>query len=211
MKLYGFRDKAPVRLFKVSQANQKFYRDFKHITSFFKTIRNKTITMASALIRWNTARLLSEKFHELKFLNGFAEFSPTKAESYKKLHNYIEKYYRPIDQLKAAGAGEMAAPLISHLDKVAQFQLFVRQNPDDANSIAQLAKEMFNPETGVEIQDGKAIDLEIYDEFNDLLDWSANISPMLNIVGKLENQTASFTTAEADAIVAYCHYRQCQL
>lgn len=210
--LYAFRDKAPVRLFKVSQANQKFYRDFKHITSFFKTISNKTITMASALIRWNTGRLLSERFHEITFLKGFAQFSPDRHAAYDKIYNYIEKYYRPISDLRVAGAGEMAQPLISHLDKVTQFQLFVRQNPDDAPAIAQLAKEMFNPESGVEIQDGKAIDLDIYDEFNDLLDWAANVSPMLNMIQRLTGNAApTFNTAEADAIVAYCHYRQCQL
>lgn len=207
-----FNDNLPVRLIKVAQENTKYYRDFKHITKFFKQIKGKTITMANALIRWNTARLLSQRIGELQFLNGYGEINQARRDVYVKLTGYIMNYWRPFNvDTKVLGADETTTgQLISHLDKVGQFQLFVQENPTDTESIAQLAKEFFNPEKGVEITDGKAIDSEIYALYVELLDWAQPVRVLMNMVKPLvDNSTMDFD--QQDEIKHYFQYRNCIL
>lgn len=205
--LNNFYDDSKVRLLKVAQQNVKYYKDFKHITKFFKEIKNKTITMSNALIRWNTARLLQQKLEDLRFLNGFSSVSETKAEQYKILKNYVDDYWRDLRFNASLGSDDTTQQqLISHLDKVGQFQLFVKANATDTESIAQLAKELFNPENGVEITDGCAIDLEIYNLYLELLDWAQPVKTLMNIINPLI-YSKPITVEEQEEILNYFKYR----
>lgn len=207
--LNNFYDDSKVRLLKVAQQNVKYYKDFKHITKFFKEIKNKTITMSNALIRWNTARLLQEKLKDLQFLQGFKPFSETKAEQYKILTDYVNSYWRELRFSTKLGCDDKTTEqLVSHLDKVGQFQLFVKANPTDTESIAQLATELFNPENGVEITDGCAIDLEIYNMYLELVDWAQPVKTLMNMVKPLTDVYNSHMTAEEqEEIIHYFKYR----
>jgi hypothetical protein len=204
----GFYENSPVRLIKVAQQNVKYYRDFKHITKFFKEIKNKTITMANALVRWNTARLLQEKLSDLTFLNGFKSLSAEKHTQYIQLKRYVYAYWRSLNiDNKLLGADDTTTgQLISHMDKVGQFQLFVKANPEDKESIAQLAQELFNPEPGVEIQDGRAIDTELYEMYLELLDWAQPVKVMLNMVQPLYD-SIELSAEQEEEIRHYLQYR----
>jgi len=204
----AFHEDSPVRLIKVAQNNVKYYKDFKHITKFFKEIKNKTITMSNALVRWNTARLLQEKIAELQFLQGFNSISKEKHEQWKKLSDYVSSYWREIRiGTNVLGADDTTTgQLISHLDKVGQFQLFVRNNPEDTESIAALATQLFNPEAGVEIQDGRAIDTELYDMYLELVDWAQPVQVMFNMVRPLTH-SVDMSNDQQEEIVRYCQYR----
>lgn len=207
------RDDSPLRLLMVSQQNSKYYKDFKHITRFFKEIKAKTITMSNALIRWNTARLMQEKLEDLQFLNGFAPINQEKHQAFKRLKSYVGNHWRSLDisdyERDAETEGD-TKELINHLDKVGQFQLFVRSNPDDKETIAQMAVELFNPQSGVEIEHGCAIDTEIYDLYTELLDWAQPVKVLLNIVKPLASGDP-LTDEQEEAIRHYFQYRNCPL
>lgn len=211
-KITNFRDDSPVRLIKVAQNNVKYYRDFKHISKFFKEIRNKTITMSNALIRWNTARLLHNKFEDLAFLEGFSSLSEHKAQLYKNIKDYVNRYWRKLDiATNTLGADDTTTgQLISHMDKVGQFQLFVKAHPDEKDAIAELAKELFNPEAGVEIQDGRAIETEIYEQYLELVDWAQPVKVLMNMVGSLTEGEA-LTSDQEQEIRSYFNYRDVSL
>jgi len=207
-KCNSFREHSPVRLIKVAQNNVKYCKDFKHVTKFFKEIRNKTITMSNALIRWNTARLLQEKLTDLQFLNGFSSLSAEKAADYKKLKEYVAAYWRSMTiGTNILGADNTTTgKLISHLDKVGQFQLFVKANPEDKDAISQLALELFNPQAGVEIADGKAIDTELYDLYLELVDWAQPVKELMNMVQPLI-EAEPLSAEQEEAIRHYFIYR----
>jgi hypothetical protein len=209
-----FDNAYPVRLIRVAKDNVKYYKDFKHITKFFKEIRNKTITMGNALIRWNTARIIAERLDELKFLNGFAPISREKALQYQILKGYVEKYWRDLSAYsKQLGADDTTTQqLVKHCDNVMQFQLFVRANPTDTEAIAQIAQQLFNPQKGVEINDGCAIDLEKYDMFMELLDWAQPVRVMMNEICLLTKGHTDLIEPELeDEIRRYFQYRNCPL
>jgi len=164
--------------------------------------------MSNALVRWNTARLLQEKIAELQFLQGFNSISKEKHEQWKKLSDYVSSYWREIRiGTNVLGADDTTTgQLISHLDKVGQFQLFVRNNPEDTESIAALATQLFNPEAGVEIQDGRAIDTELYDMYLELVDWAQPVQVMFNMVRPLTH-SVDMSNDQQEEIVRYCQYR----
>ena len=204
----NFRENSPVRLIKVAQDNVKYYQDFKHITKFFKEIRKKTITMSNALVRWNTARLIQEKIEQLQFLSGFETINPELYAQYNSLKSYMTANWRSLQfDAKVSGADpKTTGQLIAHLNKVGEFQLFVRNNPDDKEAIAELAKRMFNPNPGVEIEDGLAIDTPFYDLYMKLLDWASPVQVMMNMVGPLTDGENLTQEQEAE-IRHYFSYR----
>jgi hypothetical protein len=73
-------------------------------------------------------------------------------------------------------APEALNNLTAHLDKVLQFQLFVKEG-HASEDIAKLASEMWGSESVV---DGQAIDMAVWDKFKALLEWSEPIRVLLN-------------------------------
>ncbi len=213
-RLVCFRENSPVRLFKVSQQNSKLYRDFPHVTRFFKIIKNKTLTMSNALIRWNTGRLIHKGLTKLRFLSNFHEISPRLEVAYKELLDYSKKYYRDIQSFEGIqGSGTMANPLVEHLDKVKELQLFVRDNPEDKEGITAMVTDLFNPDPGIEITNGCAIDTEMYDKLVELLDWAEPVYKLMNMVDHFCKPESKhiIDPLEIEAVEQYFRYRNCPL
>lgn len=163
--------------------------------------------MANKLIQWNTARLMAGRMDALKFLKGFTPFSSQHADAYKKMEDYVGKHYR---EMGMNLQGAEIAPLVGHMDKVMQLQLFVRTNPDDKESIAALVKELFNPESNIEITDGRAVDAELLEEFDTLYEWSSTIRTMLNLIPQLTSGN-TLGNEEIQVISEYIRFRGIQL
>jgi Histidine kinase-, DNA gyrase B-, and HSP90-like ATPase len=199
----GFSENSDLRIFRVAQNNVKYYRDFAHIERFFKVVKNKTITMSDALLKWNTARILKQSIGKLQFLHNFEQISPKRAQMFKELTQFINKYHT--DYYDDADS----RPLVGHLDRVMDFQLFVREHPEDTEAIAAMAKAYFNPSPGVEIRDGLAVDLSLVDNLNELLDWSANIRVMFNMIKVLTHDSYLLSAEERDEILTFMHSKQC--
>lgn len=181
--------KPKVKLIKVAQDRVKFFLDFKPIQRFFMDVKNKTLTMSNALIRWNTARVIREELDQLLFLNNFDRFMPKYAQWYRELRQYVNANFRDMKQAtkdsKYYGLKEDAFDgLVTHLDKVTQFQLFVRDNADKPEKIAELATSMFNPKT--EINNSLSIEIDLYDKLKELLDFAQPIRILLNEVNVLK-------------------------
>lgn len=209
-RVHTFQEDSLVRLFKVSQQNSRYFRDFRHITRFFKEIKGGIITMSNALVRWNTARIVREGLYKLKFLEGFGSFNPQLKARYDRLVQYVEENWKDLRVYgnTLGNNSSMMSSLISHLDNVAKLQLFVREFPDDAEAIGQLVREMFNPGEGVDIVDGLALDTEVYDLYHELLDWAEPVQVMMNMVQPLVDDDP-LTQEQEEEIRSYFKYRNC--
>lgn len=182
--------KPRVKLVKVAMDRVKFFLDFKPVQRFFMDIKNKTLTMSNALIRWNTGRIIEADLGKLRFLRNFAMFHPQYTKWYYELVEYASKYYRNLADHKTdskyfALKEQTYDDLVSHMDKVTRFQLFVRDNPTEADKIAELARTMFNPST--EITDGLAVEVDKLDKLKELLDFASPIATLLNDLNALIN------------------------
>lgn len=173
-------DNDDVRLVKVARGNNRLYRDFKHIQQFFIDIKNSKIIMSNRLVQWNTARLIRKQMHKLNFLWNYAKFDQEKASEYRKLVDYVAKYYNEVEEHTNKNMfGVNSATydsLISHLDKVQVFQDYVATKPDPVQ-LAEVAKDLFGNST---INDGLSVDPEMWALFNSLLEYAQPIGDMLN-------------------------------
>jgi hypothetical protein len=182
----------PIKVIKVSQSTVKCYRDFYHINKFFYRLNNGVLTMSNILIKWNTARQLKKELHKLNFLWNFS-FCPERQEKFIQFVQYVKENYRETTGFEDKGVkNELTDKLVSHLDKVQQFQEFVQvnQNPED---IAKLALEMWKTD---KVTDSCAIDMVLWNEFKELLEWAEPLGALLNEMPVLTgiNSTARTTT-----------------
>lgn len=187
-----FFNNPKIKIIKVAQQHNKLYKDFKHIRKFFAQQQGKTITMSSILIKWNTARQLKLRLNEVAFLYNFP-FNTARQDSFRKLQKYVRDNY---NSLKDFGKiteenSEAYETMVKHLDKVQLFQEFVKksQSPEE---ISTLAKELWKSDT---IEDGCAVELEVLEELQELVDWSSSISTMLRHIPEL---TGMSTVSKVD-------------
>ncbi len=192
-----------VKIIKVAQNSNKLYKDFKHINKFFAYKSGKTLTMSNTLIKWNTARLIRQRLNEVAFLFNFP-FNPAKQQSFRKLREYVKNNYNSMDNLgKISDENSLAyTTMVSHLDKVYQFQSFVKTS-QDPQEIAKLAKELWKSDT---IEDGCAVDMELIEEMNSLLDWGSSIKGLLNHVPEFTGNTAIPIPKELNTYTSLSEY-----
>lgn len=172
---------SPIKLIKVAQSNNIHYRDFRKVQEFFFTIKNKTVSMSNLLIEWNTARIIKDKLADAAFLYNFDQFNPVYAKMYRKLCNYVNKYYREIGKHTREnlyGIDQVTyEDLLKHLNDVQQFQEFVGSNNATPESIAELAGRLFGNR---ELQNGMAVDPEIMSLTAQILEYAHTAGDMLN-------------------------------
>lgn len=174
-----------IMLVKASIANAKYMRDFVPIHQFFQVVRNKTITMSNLLIRWNTARIIKDKLAQAAFLFNFQSFNPTYASYYKQLSDYVDLNYREVEVYRNNNYFGLDqgtyTDLVSHLDKVKQFQDFVATQPTE-KEVADMAQFMFGNK---EIQDGQAVDPQFMVLLSKVMEYSNAVGILLNHVPEL--------------------------
>lgn len=119
-----------------------------------------------------------------------------KQQQFRKLLDYVNLYYGKVDSYKSRNYMEdnVYNDMVSHIDKVQKFQLFVGQC-QDAEQIAQVAKEMWGTE---EIKDGHALDMQVWNEFKELLDWASPVSSMFNAVAPLTGIREAYISQDAE-------------
>ena len=171
-----------IKLIKVSEANSKLYRDFYPITDFFLKFKNNKLTMSNTLIKWNTARKILPLLNKVAFLYNY-HFDGDKKEFYRNLVEYVRTNYRNVLEFKHKDNNVESAhnDLTLHLDKVTEFQMFLATKPS-SEEIQKVSQELWGNSN---ITEACAIDYELWNSFQELLEWARPVAIMLNQVGAL--------------------------
>lgn len=171
-----------IKLIKVSEANSKLYRDFYPITDFFLKFKNNKLTMSNILIKWNTARKILPLLNKVAFLYNYP-FDTEKQEFYRTLVDYVKTNYREILEFKHQDNNVESAhkDLISHLDKVTEFQMFLATSPT-VERIQEVSQELWGNSN---ITEACAIDYELWNKFQEVLEWAQPVSVILNQIDVL--------------------------
>jgi hypothetical protein len=174
-----------IAFIRVAQNNVKYFKQFKHISTFFAERRNNIIKMSDALIKWNTARILEKNLHKCRFLQNFSSFEPAMAKEYTSLYDYMKKWYRPLTDLDKQGFKFMnpgdVDGLVDHCERIYSFQRMVSEifNGDEAKPsnaqdlIADAAKSLFGDS---QIQNAHGADLTIIYRMEALVDYCEPLS-----------------------------------
>jgi len=198
-----------VKLFKVAKDKVKLYQDFKHINKFFLRMNGNTLTMSNRLVKWNTARQVREQMHHLNFLFNLPLDIEQKTK-YHQLKAYVKEHYVEMSRGGSVYQHNSQAytDLLKHLDKVQQFQTLVKSGAT-SEDVALVAKEMWN---STDVQDAYAVDLDIIDTLNELLDWAKPVKDLLNsmqyLVGHTEYQSSYSEYKDAHAFKIPAHTEQ---
>jgi len=148
-----------IRLMLVGEKYHRYFEDFQDIQTFFKDIKQGTITMSKQLKQFNTARLIKARMDAMEYLIMFSGVNPDIQKKYAELTSYVHKNYKTsVDNEE----------LLSYLAKVSNLQLFVRDNPNQHEAITAMVATMFGDPGDVNNAD--AIDLPVYDAVNTLWD-----------------------------------------
>lgn len=168
-----------IKLIKVSEANSKLYRDFYPITDFFLKFKNNKLTMSNILVKWNTARRILPSLNKIAFLYNYP-LDLEKRDLYHQLVDYVRNNYREVLDFKSKDNNIESAhnDLVSHLDKVMDFQLFLATSPS-TEEVQQVAQDLWgNPN----VSEATAIDYDLWDKFQKLLEWAIPVGALLNQV-----------------------------
>jgi hypothetical protein len=170
----------------VSEDNAKYFRDFKHIRQFFMDVKNNKLTMSEQLVQWNTARLMRRDLEKLRFLKCFHKFNPELTQWFHEAEALTRTYDTDKYIGRFGNREEFVKDLGNYLDRVGEFQDFVRKNQSDFEAITAMAKGMLNPADGIELTDARAVDFDRYDQFLEILDMVSPVYVMLNDMTSLK-------------------------
>jgi hypothetical protein len=179
------------RLVQIAKGNEKHFKtEHNHIDRFFATIdENNNKTMNSKLVKWNTARAINAEIHNFNFLESYKLFDTDIHDLYKKLKKYTYDNFTTIDTDKFGSMdndGNSYIDLVEkNLDAVTELQLFVRENDGDAEAITSKLQTMLNVKDVDPTDRYIGIDLEIYDELQELKTYVDPLKSLFNAVSPL--------------------------
>lgn len=133
---YNASEFQPCILFQVANANVKHMKGFRHINEFFVRLEHKTVTMADALVRWNTARLMKKKLDEYKDIPLAALVQlPQLQVKLEMMRKYISANWSASPKMDESG-------FITLLDRLGTLQKFIEDNPEDLETAGAMVKEL---------------------------------------------------------------------
>lgn len=188
----------------IAKDNVRYVQDNHfHITEFYNRFQDGVLTMADALIRWNTGRIINGKIGSLRFLEGMANIDNARYTQYQELIKYIKDTYTHVNPSNLKDA------IIEHLDKVQLLQDAFRESTSDDNVYAlSVAQELFGLEVAQSsIVGAIAVDMAQLDKLNELLVWASTIKDMLNMINALTNSYSTLNLEQEEAIRQYVQWR----
>lgn len=202
--LYNWGDPdAKVLLGVIAQENNKYLQDEHfHISEFFNRIDEGVITMADALVKWNTGRIINQLISPMGYMEGMDRFDKQKYAAYKELQAYASEHYVSIH-----GSG-LPTMIVEHLDKVAQLQDEVRSCKSDDNVyIASVVQQLFGDNAADTVTDARAYIPELVDKARELSEWTRPIQPMLQLVDRMKNNWETWSLEHEEAVREYIDWR----
>jgi len=177
--------KNSVQIISISKQNEKYYRDLKkgiYIKDLFKQIdvKKKTIAVDPLIIAYNTTRLIKEESSKLTFLSNYAMIDEDISEKYIALRSYL------MQNRAAPFTSKIEEELDLFLNKLVEFQLFVKEVEGNDKMVSTKSEELFGSSS---FKDSNVIDMDIYELYKELLAYAEPIHTMLNQIIPLTDAT----------------------
>lgn len=170
-----------IKIIAIAKENEKYYKKLKksvYIRDVFNKIDlfEKTITVDKVLITYNTARLLKPGLDKLQFMQGIEGVDPDIYEKYKEVREYYNYYSTDVSN------GSVRTSINEYLDKLVEFQLFVKEVEGNKKLVEDKSLELFGSK---EFVNSTVIDEEIYDKYNSLQTFAEPVEVLLNEIKPL--------------------------
>ncbi len=140
--LFMFASEPPyVGTLQIAANNNKHMKGYYHINDFFYRATKDKITMASALINWNTARLIYQELSAYWEIDDKLLFSlPNLQARLSTLRRFVTSFYTDDEELLQK---KHVTELVTLLDRMSTLQKFLSNNEDaDPQMIAGMIQEV---------------------------------------------------------------------
>ncbi len=138
------------------------------------------MTMNSKLIQWYTAKLIKDASEKFEFINKpYKAINTEVFDICEELENYMSANYH------SSPSNEFTKDWLSFTDNVFKMQLFVINHPKASEQeLKDKSMELFGAEI---VKNGCAVDIEIYNKLQWLIDYCEPIYPLFNEISCLVN------------------------
>lgn len=179
----------------VSKENSKhLVHNGIYVKDFLLQFKDKHLTMSHYLVQWNTARHVQRKLVErFKFLSSLRHLNKEIADIADELRDYACQYYTH-SPLQSKFEDEF----VKHTDTLLELQLFISRNADQPEAIAAKSMELF----GAEATNASAVDIDIYQKMELLIEMLAPVEIMFNDSKSLVDDSISNNLI--DEYIKYC-------
>jgi len=185
------RDPDKMGILLVSKSNKKHFKMHKHIDDFFgttETIKDEkgliigtSIKMENKIVKWNTARIISEKMGDLSFFNNFSIFNDEMTELFNEISSYKKDNYHDMSiYANRVGVLEHHENFVKFLNKLMEFQLFLEDSSNDESSILEKAKDLAGVNVSENTKEVLVVDTDMLNKLDKLLAYAKPISMLLN-------------------------------
>lgn len=190
-----------------SNFSKKLLTNHKHINKFFYVETDSSKGTSKELVEWYTAKIISDNIKDLKFMENFKSFNSEIYDLYKEVRDYSNLWYN-----KNVGAfinmyknGDSFTSFLSYIEKVKEFQLFLREDHEDKDSIINKSKNIFGIDS---INQAVGINLEMYDKLQVLLNYAEPVKDLLNHIDILVDSRSTIEHTTELLIKDYLNYKK---
>lgn len=162
--------RGPVSFLLMSKDNRKLFRNYYDISEFFGRVEDKTITMSTALVKWNTARKIKPILKKVQYLRNFSAIDPVRAKEWADLKKYVNDHFEEVS-LDDVEKEE----LITFLDKVFALQTVVHKETDK-NIVYQASRQLFD----AEFDNACSVEMDLVTRAEELYEWAEPYRDLLN-------------------------------
>lgn len=197
----GIKAPTKIKIIQISQQNEKHYIGLEkaiHVKDIFKSVDNKTIKVHNILIKYNTARIVSPCLKKLDFLTNFATIDSEVFDKFKEVDDYVNNNGYTLSNMS------LRNDIDDFLNKVTEFQLFVKEVEGEEKLIAKKSKELFG-EGGFE--NAVVLDTSIYDAVKELESYAEPIGTLLNEVEPLTHKDRIISAELETEIKSYINFK----
>lgn len=180
----------------ISKANKKYFKHKNHINDFFgksKIIRDEfnnykglELMVDNAVIRWNTARIISNTMGEIPFFNNFAWCNSEMRDLYFEVENYYSSNYEVYPNSIHKKTLTIESDFVKFLDNLQELQEVLTVG--EPEEIKEKAIEISNRMQIGEVADYKkvlVVDATMIEKMNKILEYANPLKNMLNSISVL--------------------------
>jgi hypothetical protein len=181
-----------VGLVSISKSNKKHFSEHIHINDFFGKeelykvdgkIKGVKMTVDNRVVLWNTARQIHEKMGDLSFFFNFHIFDSEMTALYDELKAYKNSHYNDVFRYEnRVGVKEHHKTFLGFLDTLQEFQSVLENDENDAETIAEKAKELAKVNVSDNTRKVVVVDTEMLEKLDTLLAYANPIKVLLNSI-----------------------------
>jgi hypothetical protein len=176
--------------------DSKFQKEKNHIKlALGINYKNNEIIMNDKLIKYYTCEIIEKYIDKISFLESFESYNKNYFDLFKEVSTYYNENSRTF-RGSYKNKEEDLKEFNNYLEKVFDFQLYLRDNKDNSESIKNKSLELFSNDN---INNANCVDIDIYDKLMQLVTYCQGLELFINL---------NINSTDPGLILEYLQFKQ---